>query len=224
MSGSSPQTLPQIVAPGDIFDLSVKLTAPNEGGPSLSRWLIRNGHREDFGVGITGAGYIYVKINVNWIAPPGETLQGGAGCTVERNISFESEVLALINNFRESYGLGTLALNDHLSAASVVHDTDMACHDFLAHQGTDGLDWFGRIKNQGYNYAIALENIYNGDPNYGGTPQGAVKWWINSAVHRGNMINPDVTQIGIAYVLAPDRKPSDVTYPGYYTTVFASPR
>jgi uncharacterized protein YkwD len=224
MSGSSPQPLPQIVAPGDIFDLSVKLTAPHEGGPRISRWLIHNGRGQNFGVGITRTGYVYVKIIVNWIAPPGEAVQGAAGCTVERNISYESEVLALINNYRESYGLNTLTMNDLLTAASVNHSTDMACHDFSDHPGTDGLDWFGRLQNQGYDYALALENIYNGDPLYGGTPQGALKWWISSANHRTNMLNPDITQIGIGYVLAPGRKPSDRTYSGYYTTLFASPR
>ena len=89
--------------------------------------------------------------------------------------------------------MNSLTMNETLTAASVAHDTDMACHDFSDHRGTDGSDWFGRISSLGYDYAVALEKIYNGD-------------------------------LSIGYVLSPDRKPSDSTYPGYYTAIFASPR
>jgi uncharacterized protein YkwD len=86
------------------------------------------------------------------------------------------------------------------------------------------MDWFGRIKTQGYPYTTARENIYNGDPTFGGTPQGAMDWWKNSFTHLQNMLATDITDIGIGFVLFPDRKAADNTYSGYYTVDFASPK
>ena len=78
--------------------------------------------------------------------------------------------------------------------------------------------WYERIGAQGYAYSKAFENVYVGNPAYGGTPQTAMNWWMNSTVHRDNILNPDVTQIGIAYAYTDT---SD--YGGYYTVDFATP-
>ncbi len=94
----------------------------------------------------------------------------------------------------------------------------MACNDFIDHAGSDGSTWFDRVSAQGYTYAYASENIYVGDPAFGGTPQGAFEWWMNSQVHRDNILYPDVSEIGVGYVFRPGS-----TYGGYYTLVFAKP-
>ena len=41
---------------------------------------------------------------------------------------------------------------------------------------------------------------------------------MNSQIHRDNILDPNVSQIGIAYVFN-----AASTYGGYYTLVFASP-
>ena len=93
----------------------------------------------------------------------------------------------------------------------------MACNGFVDHNGSDGSTWYQRVAAQGYeNSASARENIYVGDPAFGGTPQGAFDWWMNSQVHRDNILNPNVTEIGIGYVYL-----SGSPYGGYYTLVVA---
>jgi uncharacterized protein YkwD len=126
-------------------------------------------------------------------------------------------VFTLINQMRSSNGLATLTLNNSLSAAAQVHSTDMACNNFISHSGTDGSNWADRISAQGYQYSTyPLENIYVGDPQFGGDAQGAVTWWMNSQVHRENILNDRVTETGVGYVYDPNSE-----YGGYYTMVFA---
>ena len=48
-------------------------------------------------------------------------------------------------------------------------------------------------------------------------PTMAMNWWMNSEVHRNNILSAKLTQIGIAYALNPQ------TGAGYYTLVFAVP-
>jgi uncharacterized protein YkwD len=106
-----------------------------------------------------------------------------------------------------------------LAAAALAHSMDMACNNFVSHVGSDGSLWYNRVAAQGYaNYNASRENIYVGNPAFGGTADGAFAWWWNSQIHHDNMLNPDVSQIGIAYVYNPNSE-----YGGYYTTVFARP-
>jgi uncharacterized protein YkwD len=46
-----------------------------------------------------------------------------------------------------------------------------------------------------------------------------MNWWMGSPIHKANILNPDVTEIGIAYVYT-----SNSDNGGYYTTDFASPK
>jgi uncharacterized protein YkwD len=94
----------------------------------------------------------------------------------------------------------------------------MACNNFISHTGSDGSSWGTRIAAQGYAANLALENIYSGDPTFGGDAQGAVNWWLNSAVHYANIMNPKVTEIGVGYASS-----ASALYVGRLTAVFAAP-
>jgi uncharacterized protein YkwD len=90
-----------------------------------------------------------------------------------------------------------------LAAAALAHSTDMACNDIVSHIGSDGSLWYNRVEAQGYaNYNSSRENIYVGNPDFGGTADVAFNWWWNSQIHHDNILNPDVSQIGVAYVTA----------------------
>jgi len=219
MSGAAASPLPD-AAPGDIIEISIDLTAPSRGGTYVGNWMFSDPYGEWFGVGATRRGEVWVRIAVNYISPA-ETGGGGtepAACGAERNTSYESEVLSLINNARSNNGLPSLNLNGQLTAAALAHSNDMACNDFVDHAGTDGTLWFDRITREGYVYTTAKENIYVGDPAFGGTPAGAFDWWMNSQIHRDNILSDDITEIGIAYVYN-----ANSSYGGYYTVVFARP-
>jgi uncharacterized protein YkwD len=220
-----------VVAPGDIAEISVNLVAPSRGGQQTGYWQFQNPDGTRFGVGSGGHDYIWVQIQVDWSSLGGDQQQspeatsepadsgGSPSCSAAQNTSYENQVLSLINSARESAGLPGLSLNYQLADAALIHSQDMACVDFIDHTGSDGSTWYDRVAAQGYaNYSSARENIYVGDPNYGGTPDGAFTWWMNSQVHRDNILNPNVSEIGIGYVYY-----ADSSYGGYYTVVFARP-
>jgi uncharacterized protein YkwD len=233
MDGPLSNPIP-VVSPGEIAEVSVNLVAPSRGGQQTGYWEFQDSHGTRFGVGSGGHDYIWVQINVNWSSPddePDPTVESTPisgdnesddetnSCSAAENTSFENQVLALINSARESAGLPGLTLNAQLSAAALEHSRDMACVDYIDHTGSDGSTWYDRVSARGYaNYSSARENIYVGDPSFGGSPDGAFTWWMNSQVHRDNILFASVSEIGIGYVFY-----SNSSYGGYFTVVFARP-
>lgn len=141
-----------------------------------------------------------------------------AACPVQRDLAFENELFNLINSARTQNGLTPLVLQAGLTSAALAHSQDMACYDVISHVGSNGSSWYDRISAQGYAYSVARENIYVGSPSFGGTPQGAFEWWMNSQIHRDNILAADISSLGIAYVYNASGQ-----YGGYYTLVFARP-
>ena len=124
--------------------------------------------------------------------------------------------MVLVNQVRIQNDLDPLETRTELTASALVHSTDMACNDFVGHAGSDGSHWTDRITVQGYLPRYATENIYVGFPDFGGTPEGAFTWWMNSQVHRDNILDPKVTDFGVGYVFS-----AQSSYGGYYTINFA---
>ena len=227
MGGDPSISLPQEVPPGQTVDLAVEMVAPEAGGEFTGNWQLSNPENLPFGVGITGNDYIWVIITVAYLNSDGQVPvesdpppppSSDAACGVSYDTGFESQVLSLLNAQRSAAGLPALNLQDQLTAAARLHSADMACGDFVDHTGSDGSLWWDRISAQGYAYSNATENIYVGSPDFGGTPAGAMDWWMNSQVHRDNILDADVTEIGVGYVFY-----SGSSYGGYYTLVFARP-
>ncbi|NPV76565.1 MAG: hypothetical protein HPY59_09360 [Anaerolineae bacterium] len=214
--------------PGTIVDVSVNLKSPPQGGEYTGFWEFQDPYGKRFGVNSNGIDTIWVKIGVSYYTDSGQLPTqvpivstpgvAPAGCSLERNSAYEQELLLSINQARREAGLQELILQNQLSAAAYAHSADMACKDFVDHVGSDGSSWTTRIKAQEYRYSYASENIYVGNPAFGGTPQGAFTWWMNSKIHRENILSLRATEIGIAYVYN-----ASSTYGGYYTLVFARP-
>jgi uncharacterized protein YkwD len=224
LNGPPSSPLPA-VQPGDFVNISVNLTAPHNGGTYTSYWEFQNPQGQRFGVNSQGQDLIWVKIAVSYIVVDASgvavgtpTPQSPSTCAIQRDAAYETQLLQLINEARSQQGRKPLTLNAKLSAAALAHSTDMACNNFVDHTGSDGSNWVTRIKAQGYKAASASENIYVGDPQFGGDAAGAFDWWMHSQIHRDNILSPKVTEIGIAYVYYPNS-----TYKGYYTLDFARP-
>ncbi len=235
---NGPQSLPlPAVQPGGIFDMSVNLTSPANGGAYTGLWEFQRPDGSRFGVNSNGVDLIWVKIAVSYIVV-GDTQSGSGstttaststtststssstgGCAPPPDGNIISQLLALLNGARAAAGLPALSLSGKLSSAAQVHSQDMACNSFMDHTGSDGSTWYVRIKNQGYDYSYASENIYAASPGYGGDAQGAYTWWMNSRVHHDNIMSSKVTEIGIGYAYN-----QGSTYGGYFTLDFARPK
>lgn len=109
----------------------------------------------------------------------------------------EEQILQEVNNQRAIQGLKALQINPKLGQAAQKHSQDMAKHDNLSHQSSDGSSLKERVERENYNYRIIAENVAAGQK----TPQEVVKEWMQSPGHRKNMLNPDVTHLGSGYVL-----------------------
>jgi uncharacterized protein YkwD len=213
MSGPPSSPLPR-AAPGDVIDVSVNLQSPSEGGTYAGDWEFQNASGKRFGVNSHGEDMFWVIIKVDWGPGIGPTATPPpVTCAYERNTAYEAQLLELINSARVANGLAALTLQSQLSAASLGHSADMACRSYLDHTGSDGSSHSSRLTAQGYKYTYESENIYAG-----GNAQDAFDWWMNSPIHRANILSNKVTQIGIGYAYFASSQ-----YGGYYTLNFAHP-
>jgi hypothetical protein len=213
MDGPPSSPLPK-AAPGDIINISVNLKAPDEGGTYAGDWQFQNPAGRRFGVNSHGEDMIWVIIKVDWGPGIGPTpTPPPVACAYTGSPAYEDQLLQLINAARAAKQLAPLTIQSKLAAAAAVHSADMACNSYLDHTGSDGSNYSARIKSQGYTAAYSSENIYAG-----GDAQEAFNWWMNSQVHRDNILSPKITQIGIGYAFY-----SKSNYGGYYTLDFAHP-
>ncbi len=64
MGGSSAVALPGVVRPGEIVDVSVDLTAPEDQGLYRGNWMLRNPSGASFGIGPDAQGSFWVQVQV----------------------------------------------------------------------------------------------------------------------------------------------------------------
>lgn len=107
-----------------------------------------------------------------------------------------------------------LTLSAMLNRAALIHSQDMAKNDFFEHQGSDGSKVGDRTSRVGYRWRAVAENIAIGAE----TAEIVVEGWLKSPGHCGNIMSPDYTEMGIAYITEPKSQPGI-----YWTQVFARP-
>lgn len=111
-----------------------------------------------------------------------------------------SEILNLVNAERTRLGLNQLYINTALIQASQRHSNDMAQGEFLSHTGSDGSEFWERMSDAGYAMTTGAENVQSRNDL---SASEAFDLWWNSPTHNANMVNPDYTEIGIAYAQSP---------------------
>jgi hypothetical protein len=104
------------------------------------------------------------------------------------------ELLRYTNLQRESNGLAPLNLNPELTKAAQMKAKDMFAKDYWAHVSPDGTTPWVWIRDSGYEYLYAGENLARGF----NSSSDVVTAWMNSPEHRSNMLSPNYTDIGFA--------------------------
>lgn len=104
------------------------------------------------------------------------------------------EVIEDTNLQRQKLGLSTLKENAALSAAARAKAANMFEENYWAHFSPSGKDPWGFIKNTGYKFSYAGENLARNFQ----TSQDVVTAWMNSPSHRDNILNSHYQDIGIA--------------------------
>jgi len=103
------------------------------------------------------------------------------------------EVIALTNVERSTAGDSQLTENPALALAAQNKANDMAAKGYFSHTGPDGKEPWVWIKQAGYSYQYAGENLaVRFDES-----ADVVRAWMASPTHRANIVKPVYTEIGI---------------------------
>ncbi len=117
--------------------------------------------------------------------------------------NFKNETLKRVNALRaegrkcgdKSHAAApALVWNDKLEKAAKRHSKDMANNDHFDHEGTDGSDFWQRIKDADYEPTTGGENIAWGHR----SAAEAIDGWSKSPGHCRNMMNANYKEIGVA--------------------------
>ena len=110
-------------------------------------------------------------------------------------LSYEAEVIRLVNDIRVQNGLKALSTNWELSRVARYKSEDMSSARYFSHTSPTYGTPFQMMQSFGLSYRTAGENIAYGQR----TPAAVVDAWMNSSGHRANILNSSYTQIGVGY-------------------------
>lgn len=108
----------------------------------------------------------------------------------------QSEILSLTNVARAEAGASALTLNASLNRAALLKAQDMIADNYFAHTAPDGTKPWAFLKQTGYSYSSAGENLAM-DFSEASTVQTA---FMNSPSHKKNILNTKYTEMGVAIV------------------------
>jgi uncharacterized protein YkwD len=131
---------------------------------------------------------------------------------LDGNTSFEGTVLTLVNQERAKAGCARLTRDSSLAKAARAHSADMAARDYFSHTTPEGVTFGKRITNAGYRFSRAAENIAAGQS----SPASVMDAWMNSSGHRANILNCNLTNLGVGVIYSTRGRP-------YWTQDFGTP-
>lgn len=139
------------------------------------------------------------------------TSPGGGGPSA---LSVEASSLARINQARRDDGKAALLLDPVLTEVARAHSRRMRDEGFFGHQDPSGAGLVDRLRAGGVTFSLAGENLATVDG--ASDPAAAAhQLLMANATHRGNILDPRYTEIGIGVAQAGD------TY--WLTQVFLRP-
>jgi uncharacterized protein YkwD len=109
-----------------------------------------------------------------------------------------------------------LRLSSALTRAAQTHANEMAKFRYLAHEGRDGSTPAQRATRAGYAWKVVGENVAGGPE----SAREVMKDWENSADHCRNLLDPDFTEMGLAFGI----NPLPTGHSTWWSMVLARPR
>jgi uncharacterized protein YkwD len=114
----------------------------------------------------------------------------------------QGDIVYLTNKVRAQHGCKPVHADSRLTAASIAHSAFMAQTGAFSHTGRGGSDFVNRDKVAHYPRPLS-ENIAYGYR----TGLDVVKAWMNSPLHRANLLNCKATTVGVGAVYAANGTP-----------------
>ena len=147
----------------------------------------------------TGTEPITPELQTTVAVPPTESITSAQPQLAQRYADTSVlQVALLVNIEREKHGLAPLLYSDKLGEMAQVRVNEILT--IFGHTRPDGRSCFSIFDDFEINYKSIAENIAAGQE----TPAVAVEWWMNSDVHRNNILNPDFRYIGVGNVSQDD--------------------
>jgi uncharacterized protein YkwD len=217
MNAPESAPVPETSAGGTV-DISIDLTAPASDGAYAAYFSLHNAADESIAIGAEKTFYVKVIIGTGGASVPTKSSSTSPGTTVvsignininckysySENAGYVQELASLINQARRNAGLPALSLNPLLTQAAQGHSIDMACNNFLGHEGSDGSSIGALVREVGYTGFLEIIAI--------GTPQNAMDQWAADAPHWDVVLNAGITEMGIGYAYN-----ANSDYGGYFT-------
>jgi uncharacterized protein YkwD len=119
---------------------------------------------------------------------------------------------SMITGYRSNNGLGPVVIDPELMRLATDQARAMAASGKLDHSASRPFQ--ERIQKSGFDAALAVENVGAGYH----TLAEAFSGWRDSPPHRANMLNSNVTRMGIAAVYTPASK-----YKVFWSLILAKP-
>lgn len=142
----------------------------------------------------TDLGNIVSEIKKEIFTPPPLNIGGESNQVV----LVRAKVIAQTNIQRYDNGaLPPLSENAKLDAAALSKANDLFKNQYFEHVSPSGVDPGELVKNFGYDYIVAGENLILG--NFKDEKE-AVQLWMDSPGHRANILNNRFTEIGVAII------------------------
>src|SRR3989344_6873494 len=107
------------------------------------------------------------------------------------------QLITLLNQKRQENGLSTLSFSPELATAARNKANDMLSKNYWAHNSPDGVTPWVFLKEAGYNYVYAGENLARGFNN----SLDVTNAWMASPTHRANVLSPNYSDVGFAVVI-----------------------
>jgi uncharacterized protein YkwD len=124
---------------------------------------------------------------------------GASSAPTVRLQTLNNDILTSLNATRVSKKLRPLVLSDDLQRAASAHSRSMLTNGFFQHESKDGSPFSARVKRYyvtvGYDSWSAGENLLYSTSEI--SAPAAIKAWLNSPMHRANMLSPAWHEVGI---------------------------
>ena len=119
--------------------------------------------------------------------------------TLHAAVGTPQRLHAEVNSLRASRHLIELAPHSELAQVAQLHADDMAKRHYLAHVNPDGLNPLERVQGAGIKgFRLLAENIGNTNVS-SDRVQAVIRAWMESPIHRENLLNPAFNSSGIGW-------------------------
>jgi hypothetical protein len=105
-------------------------------------------------------------------------------------------IISLTNSRRAAAGLPPLSYNAALSTSANMKARHMLSNQYWAHTGPDGSTGWTFMRQAGYSYVTAGENLANGFT----SDSAVISGWMASPSHKANILHKGYRDIGVAVV------------------------